>query len=438
MEEFLQDKIFQFYYQKIYGKKSNYLSFKTFADKDKVSFLINLYLFISDINKKKRKNIYGQNNEKDNFFLDNYNKIMSEYTNILNKYNKKFHSKDIIDENKLNINNIFLKDNNNIESTNKEENKIIKNDLSYKEAILNNKSDISPDANNNVDNNKKQEENKLINNNNNKNDLNSNINNSQKPNLNKIKIIKQNFQNNIEEDNDNRAENEKNKTENINYKNNLENSSKSYDLQNINKSFNQISNINNNNFHIGFNLNNKNNLIKSGNFTSRISPENQNLKLMMKDIALTEKTLTEKSIAQLEEFTNDNIVEKLIKCPQNKNISLNCSEANKIALVLINLMESKNDLETEIEEERKKNEIILEKLKLDFEQKKNDLKSLFNKKENNIKNVLSDLENEINIEKTSLNEEEIGSNLWDHITIENQRTKEIRESIMKKLESFKK
>ena len=438
MEEFLQDKIFQFYYQKIYGKKSNYLSFKTFADKDKVSFLINLYLFISDINNNKRKNIYGQNNEKDNFFLDNYNKIMSEYTNILNKYNKKFHSKDIIDENKLNINNIFLKDNNNIESTNKEENKIIKNDLSYKEAILNNKSDISPDANNNVDNNKKQEENKLINNNNNKNDLNSNINNSQKPNLNKIKIIKQNFQNNIEEDNDNRAENEKNKTENINYKNNLENSSKSYDLQNINKSFNQISNINNNNFHIGFNLNNKNNLIKSGNFTSRISPENQNLKLMMKDIALTEKTLTEKSIAQLEEFTNDNIVEKLIKCPQNKNISLNCSEANKIALVLINLMESKNDLETEIEEERKKNEIILEKLKLDFEQEKNDIKSLFNKKENNIKNVLSDLENEINIEKTSLNEEEIGSNLWDHITIENQRTKEIRESIMKKLESFKK
>ena len=436
MEEFLQDKIFQFYYQKIYGKKSNYLSFKTFADKDKVSFLINLYLFISDINNNKRKNIYGQNNEKDNFFLDNYNKIMSEYTNILNKYNKKFHSKDIIDENKLNINNIFLKDNNNIESTNKEENKIIKNDLSYKEAILNNKSDISPDTNNNVDNNKKQEENKLINNN--KNDLNSNINNSQKPNLNKIKIIKQNFQNNIEEDNDNRAENEKNKTENINYKNNLENSSKSYDLQNINKNFNQISNINNNNFHIGFNLNNKNSLIKSGNFTSRISPENQNLNLMMKDIALTEKTLTDKSIAQLEEFTNDNIVEKLIKCPQNKNISLNCSEANKIALVLINLMESKNDLETEIEEERKKNEIILEKLKLDFEQEKNDIKSLFNKKENNIKNVLSDLENEINIEKTSLNEEEIGSNLWDHITIENQRTKEIRESIIKKLESFKK
>ena len=437
MEEFLQDKIFQFYYQKIYGKKSNYLSFKTFTDKDKVSFLINLYLFISDINNNKRKNIYGQKNEKDNFFLDNYNKIMSEYTNILNKYNKKFHSKDIIDENKLNINNIFLKDNNNIESTNKEENKIIKNDLSYKEAILNNKSDISPDTNNNVDNNKKQEENKLINNNN-KNDLNPNRNNSQKPNLNKIKIIKQNFQNNIEKDNDDRAENEKNKTENINYKNNLENSSKSYDLQNINKSFNKISNINNNNFHIGFNLNNKNNLIKSGNFTSRISPENQNLKLMMKDIALTEKTLTEKSIAQLEEFTNDNIVEKLIKCPQNKNISLNCSEANKIALVLINLMESKNDLETEIEEERKKNEIILEKLKLDFEQEKNDIKSLFNKKENNIKNVLSDLENEINIEKTSLNEEEIGSNLWDHITIENQRTKEIRESIMKKLESFKK
>ena len=46
----MEDKIFQFYYKKIYGQKSNYLSFKTFSDKNKVSFLINLYLFISNIN----------------------------------------------------------------------------------------------------------------------------------------------------------------------------------------------------------------------------------------------------------------------------------------------------------------------------------------------------------------------------------------------------
>ena len=37
----------------------------------------------------------------------------------------------------------------------------------------------------------------------------------------------------------------------------------------------------------------------------------------------------------LDEFKNDNIVERLIKCPQNEYISLNCSEANKLALVLI-------------------------------------------------------------------------------------------------------
>ena len=66
MEEFLQDKIFQFYYKKIYGKKSNYLSFKTFTDKDKVSFLINLYLYISNINNN-TKNDFNSNNENEKF-----------------------------------------------------------------------------------------------------------------------------------------------------------------------------------------------------------------------------------------------------------------------------------------------------------------------------------------------------------------------------------
>ena len=225
----------------------------------------------------------------------------------------------------------------------------------------------------------------------------------------------------------------------MNSKNILENFSKSFDLQdnyNINKSLKQ-SNIINNKFQINMNLNNNQNIFKSGNLTSRNSTKTPNLKIVMKDINLTEKTLTEKSLAQLEEFTNDNIVEKLIKCPQNKYISLNCSEANKIALVLINLMESKNDLETEIEEERKKNEIMIDKLKLDFEKQKNNIKLNCHKKETNIKKVLDDFEKEINNEKLLLNEEEKGYNLWDHIIIESQRTKEIKESIMKKLENIK-
>ena len=103
MEEFIKDKIFQFYYKKIYGQKSNYNSFKTFSDKDKVSFLINLYLFISNINSNNNcRNIDLDNNiqiskdnsaknsnqqdENDTFYIDNYNKIMNNFKIILNKY----------------------------------------------------------------------------------------------------------------------------------------------------------------------------------------------------------------------------------------------------------------------------------------------------------------------------------------------------------------
>ena len=188
---------------------------------------------------------------------------------------------------------------------------------------------------------------------------------------------------------------------------------------------------------LNINENEKITSLKSVNITSKNSPKAKNSQIIVEDVILTDKTLTEKSLIHLEEFTNDNIVEKLIKCPQNKYISLNCSEANKIALVIINLMESKNDLESEIEEERKKNEIKFEKLKIDFEKQKNDIKTLYNKKEINIIKVLGELDKDINEEKIFLDEEEKGYNLWDHITIENQRTKEIRESIMKKLESFK-
>ena len=421
MEEFLQDKIFQFYYKKIYGKKSNYLSFKTFTDKDKVSFLINLYLYLSNINNNSTKIDFNSNNENDKFYKDNYNKIMNEYTSILNKYKNEFHAKTFINDNKTKNNELINKEekklNNDINTynnQNQQNNKIIKK---------NEQNEITFDKENNLL--LKSKEDNLIDN--------------KEEKLDNIKKIKQTFQNEFEDKNIN-VEYKQNKTENLNSKNNLENSSKSCDLQdnyNINKSFKQ-SNIINDKFQINMNLNTNQNIFKSENLTSRNSPKTPNLKIVMKDINLTEKTLTEKSLAQLEEFTNDNIVEKLIKCPQNKYISLNCSEANKIALVLINLMESKNDLESEIEEERKKNEIMLDKLKLDFEKQKNNIKVNYNKKEINIKKVLDDLEKEINNEKLLLNEEEKGCNLWDHITIENQRTKEIKESIMKKLESIKK
>ena len=422
MEEFLKDKIFQFYYKKIYGKKSNYQSFKTFTDKDKVSFLINLYLFISNINNN-NKSIqnsgieinYNINNENDIFYQDNYNKIMNEYFYILNKYNNEFHSKPIINDKKENNKEIMM------EKDNKKQNKIsTKNSLYIKKNINNNKIN-SFDTDNYFEEKKFEKENDIVINSQ-KNDIDINIENKQE-----LKYGKYNYINN--------NSSKMNKMNNLIYEQNYQNQSNN--INNINNYKNDNDRINN------LTNNNKinNNQINNLNSNSKInSPKNNNSNLFskeIKEIILTEHTLSEKSLIHLEEFTNDNIVEKLIKCPQNKYISLNCSEANKIALVIINLMESKNDLEIEIEEERKKNEIKFDKLKLDYEKQKNDIKSQYNKKEDNVIQILGDLEKEINDEKSYLEEEQKGYNLWDHISIENQRTKEIKENIMKKLDSFK-
>ena len=423
MEEFLKDKIFQFYYKKIYGKKSNYQSFKTFTDKDKVSFLINLYLFISNINNNNNKSIqnsgieinYNINNENDIFYQDNYNKIMNEYFYILNKYNNDFHSKPIINDNKENNKDIIM------EEDNKNQNKIsTKNSIYIKKNINNNKIN-SFDTDNYFEEKKFEKENDIVINSQ-KNDIDINIENKQE-----LKYGKYNYINN--------NSSKMNKMNNLIYEQNYQNQSNN--INNINNYKNDNDRINN------LTNNNKinNNQINNLNSNNKInSPKNNNSNLVskeIKEIILTEHTLSEKSLIHLEEFTNDNIVEKLIKCPQNKYISLNCSEANKIALVIINLMESKNDLEIEIEEERKKNEIKFDKLKLDYEKQKNDIKSQYNKKEDNVIQILGDLEKEINDEKSYLEEEQKGYNLWDHISIENQRTKEIKENIMKKLDSFK-
>ena len=216
--------------------------------------------------------------------------------------------------------------------------------------------------------------------------------------------------------------------------NNIENNNKelvssSNELKN-NSNINKISKLT-----LNINDTNASKDIKSNNPINVINSRNESEK---KDIILSEQTISEKSLIHLEEFTNDSLVEKLIKCPQNKYISLNCNEANQVALVIINLMESKNDLENEIEEEKKKNEIKLNKMKLDFEKQKIEIKNMYNKKEDNVLKILGEFEKEINDERLFLEEEEKGYNLWDHVSIENQRTKEIRQNIMSRLSNFKK
>ena len=446
MEEFLKDKIFQYYFHKIYGQKTNYQTFKTFSDKEKISFLINLFLFISDVDnntnfiKRKEYRInYNLDNEKDNLYQDNYNKIMSEYFNIINKYNEEFHSKPIN----------HTKENQKVTYEN-EKNKVSKKDdninLDKNEIYMKNNyrynSDV--DTDNYFEEKKNISENEIIINSK-QNDINIKINNKQnfdsgkynfiintdsKKNKSKNLIIEENFQKQ-QNNNENEGKNLRNvKIMNNNNENdNKEKVSSSNELKNN-------SNINkNSNLPVNINDYNERRNIKSNNQINIINSRNESEK---KEIMLSEQTMTEKSFVHLEEFTNDNLVEKLIKCPQNKYISLNCNEANQVALVIINLMESKNDLENEIEEEKKKNEIILNKMKIDFEKQKNEIKAMYNKKENNFLKILGEFEKEINDERLFLEEEEKGYNLWDHVTIENQRTKEIRENIMAKISNFKK
>ena len=391
MEEFLKDKIFQFYYKKIYGQKSNYQSFISFNDKDKVSFLINLYLFISNINNNKKNNApinqkdineinYVINNDDDFFYNENYNKIMNEYSNILNKYNHKFNEN--------------MKENN--------ENKKKNNERKYGRNNINNELNLNlkniDDSDNYFEDIKNSKENeKIIKSE--LNDIDTNINKK----INNSNVDSYNNMN----DHSNRE---------------LENNSSICELNENNTNENKI---------ILNGKNNKNENIKNRN-NKKINSKSSN------QMVIEDKTLTEKSLVHLQEFTNDNIVEKLIRCPQNKYISLSCSEANKVALVIINLMETKNELENEIEEEKKKNEIICNKIKLDFDKQKSDIQAKNEKKELNVINILNELRKEIDEEKKFLEEEEKGYNLWDHVSIENQRTKEIRENIIKKLASFKK
>ena len=227
----------------------------------------------------------------------------------------------------------------------------------------------------------------------------------------------------------------------INY-NNQNSSQKIISINNQSININKNKNNNNNESVENKNINKSKNLLNKScqNLNDTNSLGNSNEKLLVKDLIVINQTITDKSRINLEldEFKNENIVEKLIKCPQNKYISLDCSEANKLALVIINLMETKNDLENEIEEERKKNEIKLNKLKLDFDRQKRNIKSNYDKRELNILETLNQMKKEIDIEKKFLDDNIKSYNLWDQVTIENQKTKEIRENIIKKLEALKK
>ena len=136
MEIILKDKIFQFYFKKLYGQKSNYQMFIKFSDKEKVSFLINLYLFISNIENNhfiSNREIITNNEEKVNkinvietelLYYENYNKLMNQYNHILNKYalekkKAEIDMKEKVEENKEAQNKIIKENKQDIQDKNK-------------------------------------------------------------------------------------------------------------------------------------------------------------------------------------------------------------------------------------------------------------------------------------------------------------------------------
>ena len=268
MEEILKDKIFQFYYKKIYGRKSNYLSFRNFDDKDKVSFLISLYLFISNINNDNRGMKVNENEinynikyDKDFLYQNNYSKIMNEYTNILNKYNNEFYSRQTIDRVKENNKEIILNAEDKLKVV--ENNKIIEKNISY---IKENKDiNVIIDTDNFFEEKTtKKEEEIIINSKKNDIDINININrnlnskskknNSKRNNKSKNVISEEYFENQYQNENDNEKDIIRNRYENVKTSNNnsennlLEISSRSRDKLNnscVNKTSKNTFNISN-------------------------------------------------------------------------------------------------------------------------------------------------------------------------------------------------
>ena len=467
MEEFLQDKIFQFYYQKTFGKDSNYLSFKTFNDKDKISFLINLYLFISNYNNKNSLNddsilnkLYNEynteyqisnqisENEEDLFYKDNYNKIMNDFNQIVNKYNN---NQEIQFTSTIPLNNdiessCFEKSNNdtilNINNfpnmKNAGCNAYMKYNYDYN---LNNNDSFDKEiiSKNSSKQNLKLKIKNIINENNElykelsdtkyddiilksvKNDINININNKPQLKLNSpLCIVNNNSYNKVNtilsiQCNKNFSRN------NISFFTNL---SQSFYSSNNTKRIIEIPIID---------TEETKNINKINQSTSLVNLD----KTIFKDLILINSTDKQIQKEKLAEFKEGNIVDKLFNCPQNKYISLNCTEANKLAQVIISLMETKNDLENVVEEEKKKNDVRLNRLKMDCDRIKNNLKSDYDLKQLNLLEELNKIKSEINQKQNELKNYKNENQSWDHITIEKEETKKIKDMILQKIDLIK-
>ena len=417
-DRLIKDKIFQYYYNKIYND-SNYNNFKKFSYEKKSIFLCDLFLFFNS-HKKNKKIIIKE---------DQNNKLKNEFQKILNKYSMPFYQNDSFSNNNNNfINNIEIELNNNNNNKNKKNsfekfniNKSRNDEFLTKNTLKNRifsysklNFDFDSSSKNLISNFNTFKENENFDNNN-------NFESKQIVNFPIFKSKKNDI-----DDREKIYENLNKKTNNsyyLNYK-----STKNFDSsKNLTIFNNKI--FSKRKFY-SFNNN------ESKFFYSKIN--NNNNKILINDFILINQSINQESKISFREFNKEDLVERLFKCPDEKFITLNSKEAKKIANVIIEFMRKEKNYEKIIQENNKKNKENIQKIN-EFVAKNNELNNKIIKLKNNYQIKKNLMQNYIDgltqkIDNTKEEFDEINNNfLFSDENLKN----EILNEINNKLENLK-
>lgn len=464
-EKMINDKVFQYFYQKMFDNSKDYNSFKFLSNEKQISFLIKLFLFIST------SSTPISFNPSHNVSFDNKENIPQMQSSTLGEIIKSKLDY-ILSKHKLPSLDSYYKLNSGVIKEGEEDNNCIseENNPEIKEENnqhLTNVSEIHENSQNTKDASLLQFNNthyrtlyaKIRYDPNialqNKETLNIERNNFE---LFKEVTIDYNIQNLISVKND-IIESESHKDVNNltrtinhpqfdkfyiqNYKNLTDPSKKCY----ITKSINQLlfHKIKSKNYSVDyfspvntykteqnsfFSVSKKNIFIgQNEQIMQKTNPKTKgkNKTMVLNDVVLINQSITDESHIQLKNFNRGDLVERLFNCPANKYITLSSSEAEKVGSIIIELLRSENDLKAFIQ--NRNNELdkltsLLNEQKnktFDTEMELNLLKKEFeNKKklvDKYIQNINEKIENTKDIfdEKTNINENNTNIEINDKI-----------------------
>lgn len=144
--------------------------------------------------------------------------------------------------------------------------------------------------------------------------------------------------------------------------------------------------------------------------------KSKNKTFVLNDVVLINQSITDESHIQLKNFNRGDLVERLFNCPTNKYITLSSKEAEKVGSIIIELLRSEKDLKASIQNRNKEFDKLTSLLNeqknktFDTEMELNLLKKEFeNKKklvDKYIENINEKIENTKDIfdEKTNIND----------------------------------